>query len=356
MKLKDKIFDTINNEKKSYLIKRFLHSLFISIITLLLILKILKFVKEDVSTIFASDSFEFFIISASIYFIYFYISKQKNRFIILLLSLITIIPIIIMGYYKVIQTESNIIEYIKPEYAQLFSEDKLSNIIDVFINYIGISAITFSIILIISKLDYIFMKNYHELKKDLENVKKELLKQQFNPHFLYNALNSLYSMSLNNNPKTPETILKLSGMMRFLTDDLPKNEVPLNSEIQFIQEYIDLEKVRFGENNRINFTIKGNSRDTLIEPLILFPLVENAFKHGNIYNNQNAFISITLKIEEMLIDIVVSNSTTEKVSIDREGKGLYLLKSRLNLSYPSTSTLYTEKINNIYTAKLQLNI
>jgi LytS/YehU family sensor histidine kinase len=165
-------------------------------------------------------------------------------------------------------------------------------------------------------------------------------------------------MSLKNHPKTSDTILKLSGMMRYLTDDTNIPHVKLSQELNFIQEYISIEKIRFGEKSNIEFTINGDPIGKEIEPLLFITLVENAFKHGFYTNDQSAFVHITLHITDTIAEFSIENSIQPKQHFQKEeriGKGLDILKKRLKLSYPKNSKLTLIKKDAVYLAKLKIH-
>lgn len=271
-------------------------------------------------------------------------------------------------YYLVFCSEKLLINKIKWALGAvlilaLISYNKEGNLIfqvlEQLVLYIGLSFILFSFLWTIDNLHILFNNRFWVSKKKLQEAESKLLKQQLNPHFLFNAFNSLYSMALNNNPKTPDTILKLSGMMRYLTDHSSSRQVKLIHELKFIGEYISIEKIRFGELAKISLEVKGNPKDKNIEPLLLMVLVENAFKHGFYTNDTNAFVEITITITDYIIHFVVKNSVQEKKHFNltnRKGIGIENLKKRLDLSYPKTSRYNYELKNNIYLALLEIEL
>ena len=135
--------------------------------------------------------------------------------------------------------------------------------------------------------------------------------------------------------------------------------IPLEREIKFLQEYIAIEKIRFGEKANIQLEVKGENRGKLIEPLLLIPLVENAFKHGFYTNNPSSFVHITLKLENETLQFSIQNSILHNKPVrieEREGKGLDNLIKRLQLSYPKTSKLLLSEQENVYQAELELKL
>lgn len=205
-----------------------------------------------------------------------------------------------------------------------------------------------------------FLNRYKKLEKELKQAKEQLLRNQLHPHFLFNAFNSLYSLSLKNHPETSDYILKLSSMMRYLTDESHLRKVPLNTEIGFIKKYIDIEKMRFGKDASIQLITNENVlEEVLIAPFLLIILVENAFKHGFYTNSKDAFVKIKVNIENDELLFFVENSIFKKQHFqesNREGKGLENLKQRLFLLYPKRSTIKIINTGETYTAQLKISL
>jgi sensor histidine kinase YesM len=286
--------------------------------------------------IFSSDVFEGSVIILLTYIFYYVVFKSQKLIIHKLLWLVSGIFILaIIAYNK----------------EGSFSLD----ILEPLVSYIGLGSILFLALWIINHTKLIFNNRVIVTRASLKVAERQLLRQQFNPHFLFNAFNSLYSLSLKNHPKTPDTILKLSGMMRYLTDDTNIPLVKLTSELNFIEEYISIEKIRFGEKADIQFTINGEIEGKEIEPLLFITLVENAFKHGFYTNDPTSFVHIILKITVDSIEFSVKNSVQVKQHFQKEkrtGKGLEILKKRLNISYPKQSKLTLTEKDAVYLAEL----
>ena len=175
----------------------------------------------------------------------------------------------------------------------------------------------------------------HTEKKDME---LKFLKSQINPHFLFNALNNIYSMVYTNDSKAPESILQLSSMLRYLTDDCLAEKVPVEREIQYIENFILFQKMRIGESRKIVFNKDIHKSSVMIPPMILQPLVENCFKHSRIEANKNGYIYIEMYIKENKLYFVTENSKAPKLSNIKEregGLGISNIKQRLALSFPN---------------------
>ena len=196
-----------------------------------------------------------------------------------------------------------------------------------------------------------------QLNKELETQKltAELayLKSQVNPHFLFNTLNNIYSLAYKQSPDTPDAIMKLSLLMRYMLYESNDTLVDLEKEVDHIHNFIDLQKLRLRETSGIRFTIQGNLAGKQIAPMLLMTLVENAFKHGLVSKNEIG-ITIDLKVEkERLIFSTVNNTSTHK---KREfgGIGLENLKRRLNLLYANRHKLTLQENEGTFYATLKL--
>lgn len=196
--------------------------------------------------------------------------------------------------------------------------------------------------------------------KEMERQKLESelqsLKSQINPHFLFNTLNNIYSLALDNSGKTPEMILKLSELMRYIIYDCREVTVALRKEIEFIQNYISLEQLRLGGRTHVTFESDIQS-ELKIAPLLFINFLENAFKHSS--KSDGSFIHVFItQLDSNSIHFVVENSKdSDDVSEHNpySGIGLENVKKRLELLYPKCYTLEIEKNNNIFRIKLIIN-
>jgi sensor histidine kinase YesM len=195
---------------------------------------------------------------------------------------------------------------------------------------------------------FVFLKSWFELQQmnqrmieaQKEKVDSELqsLKNQINPHFLFNSLNVIYSLTLKKDDSTPEVILKLSDILRYVIYDSKQKEVSLSSEVTLIQKYIDLQKYRTEEATPMSFE-SNIERDAQIAPLIFLTLVENSFKHGIKSDVNNVFIRISLKSDEQKIVFEIENNQNPDAIYNEEGMGLENIKKRLALQYPDRHRL-----------------
>ena len=195
-----------------------------------------------------------------------------------------------------------------------------------------------------------------QLQKDNLALELNALKAQINPHFLFNTLNNIYSLALRKSDLAPEMVLKLSDMMRYVLYECNSGRVPVEREIQFISNYIDLERIRHGSNASITFTLNSNPENSRIEPLLLIPIVENSFKHGINAQMEKAFVDITLNVadEKLTMDVVNSISKNGVHSKTNRGIGLENVKKRLELIYPGKHHLNINTSSEIFKVNLEL--
>ncbi len=203
--------------------------------------------------------------------------------------------------------------------------------------------------------------NYKLAKIEKQKLEAELntLKGQLNPHFLFNSLNNIYSLALVKSDKVPELILKLSDLMRHIIYESKEHFIPLEKEIDFVDNFIALQQIRVSKTTEISYIKKGSIPDAKIIPLLFEPFIDNAFKHGVPGNSENDFIKIEFEFEdnELFFEIKNNYSDTEKWSKKHSGIGIKNVKQRLALLYkPAEYKLEIDNKNYIYTVKLRLNL
>ncbi len=209
-----------------------------------------------------------------------------------------------------------------------------------------------------------FAQDWFELeakKKEIENerltAELRFLKAQINPHFLFNTLNNLYYLAMINSPNTTEVIEKLSQMMRYMLYDSNHPKISLNKEIEYMKNYISLEKLRLDNQVPINFEIKGSPNEVQIVPLIFITFLENAFKHGVSNNSTNAFVNISIDIAGKNCTYCVENSklpSNMENTNEKSGIGLQNVNRRLDLSYPNSYDLKVIEDEKTYKIVLKL--
>ena len=192
-----------------------------------------------------------------------------------------------------------------------------------------------------------FLRRNRIIKK--ENIEKEqlqketelkYLKEQVNPHFLFNSLNSIYALSRQQSPETPELVMQLSELMRYQLESSKKDTVLIKEELEFIENYLLLEEKRLSKRCKIEFIINGELKGLKIAPMLLIPFVENAIKHGARSTNEKSTIDISVTINNAILSLIVDNSKPNNIpELKRTGMGLENVKRRLNLLYPNSYSL-----------------
>ncbi|HEY8894753.1 MAG TPA: histidine kinase [Niastella sp.] len=174
------------------------------------------------------------------------------------------------------------------------------------------------------------------------------LKAQLHPHFFFNTLNNIYSLALKKSADTAPLVARLAEMMRYILYEAEQPKVPLQKEIQFLANYTDAEKIRQHSNNQISFDVQGIQPATMIEPLLLLPFVENAFKHGLQDETGNGFVQIVICQSDKELMLQVNNSKPALQKNKPRGIGLQNAIKRLNLLYPGRYTLNIKEEEHTY--------
>lgn len=183
------------------------------------------------------------------------------------------------------------------------------------------------------------------------------LKAQINPHFLFNTLNGIYTLVLKKSDNAAESVSKLSALMQYVATDATKENVLLENEINYISNYIELQKLRLTNTTQINFSVTGNLSALQIEPLLLISFIENAFKHG-VSTEIECIININISIEANNLFLQVQNQKVKRVieAMDDTGIGMYNTINRLNKSYPNHHALNITEDKESYTVNLSLQL
>ncbi|WP_082995073.1 sensor histidine kinase [Aquimarina megaterium] len=200
------------------------------------------------------------------------------------------------------------------------------------------------------------------LQKEKANTELKFLKAQINPHFLFNTLNNLYSLTLEeSSEKASEVVLKLSDMLDYMLYQCKDPEVPLKNEITFIQDYIGLESLRYGNKLTLDFTYQLHDPNVMIAPLILISFVENAFKHGasNTLNDSVIKIELTTNQDQLCFKVFNTLPTDKTDAIENEsnsGIGFSNSKRQLELNYKSNYTLKSTQTEKDFQVVLTINL
>jgi hypothetical protein len=196
-----------------------------------------------------------------------------------------------------------------------------------------------------------------ETEKEKLYAELSYLKQQVNPHFLFNALNNIYSLSLSKSDLTTNAVLKLSSILRYMLYETNKKQVPLKDELDIISNYLDLQKLRLTEKVKVDYRITGNTRHYLIEPLLLLPLIENAFKYGA-DNMHPSFINIHIRIARDNLSLDVSNTIVQRPAKNDNDNGIGIRNTqrRLELMYAGKHTFTMSEQDDIFDVHLSIKL
>jgi hypothetical protein len=199
-------------------------------------------------------------------------------------------------------------------------------------------------------------QKWRESEKEKMNTELSYLKAQINPHFLFNTLNSIYSLSIVENANnTAEAIIKLSSMMRYVTQEALGDKVSLEKELEYIDSYIELQKIRFGETVKLNVSIDRAHQFQYIVPLILISFIENAFKYG-VNPEENSEITIKIEITGDRLKLFVKNNKVHTVDDGGLGSGIGIQNTinRLNLVYDGQYELMIDDNEKTYSLNFEL--
>jgi len=199
-------------------------------------------------------------------------------------------------------------------------------------------------------------ESYQQLKNEHAKAELALLKSKVDPHFFFNTLNNLYGLAVEKSEKAPDVILKLSEIMRYVIYDSSDERVSLNKEVEYLEKYIELFKIRFHKKVDISFSSEIDNENELIAPLILNVFIENAFKHGAEQLIENAFIHIKLTAKKGVLNFLVKNNFKRKKDNTKSGIGLTNLQKRLKLIYPKKHQLVLQKDESLFTANLTIDL
>ncbi len=241
---------------------------------------------------------------------------------------------------------------------QAFSQHLFSTHFFTSLAYVGITSLAKFL------TDWIELQDislrYHKVEREKLEAELNTLKAQINPHFLFNSLNNIYSLSLVQSEKTPKLILKLSDLMRHVLYESRENFIPLKKEIEFVRNFIELQRIRLNEKTDIQFQVEGEVSNQLIIPLIFEPFIDNAFKHGTKSLSENPFIHIQIKIEKENLHFSVSNSCDEfepEKNDTAHGIGLRNVQQRLAYLYKNDEyDLDIRKKENIFMVRLIIKL
>jgi sensor histidine kinase YesM len=212
----------------------------------------------------------------------------------------------------------------------------------------------------IKLMKFWYLKEQRNLQLQKENVASQLqlLKAQIHPHFLFNTLNNIYSYTQNTSPVAAKMVTGLSDLLRFMLYEGDQRVVPLFKELKMIQDYVGLEKIRYGNKLDIHIDIPANTNDLHIAPLLLLPLVENCFKHGtsNMLDQPWISLQITLYKNEMRMKLINGKSVVSPARQSTNGIGLLNVEKRLALIYPGKHELIVTSDADVFVVNLKVEL
>ena len=232
----------------------------------------------------------------------------------------------------------------------------IQDLVDWRNEHISFSVVAFTIVATFFKI------GLDRLILDKERKENELrhLKAQLNPHFLFNTLNNLYGLSVAESGKLPDLMLKLSELLRYSLYDTNQHYVELQKELNYIGNYVELERIRLSKNSEIALEMTGDFSERYIAPLMLIIFIENSFKHFSAARNQQAFVYISIEVKDDILHMKTRNSAdpgyTPQKKESKGGIGLRNVRQRLNLIYPGKHTLMIRQKPAYFETDLRINL
>ena len=201
-------------------------------------------------------------------------------------------------------------------------------------------------------------KDNLDLQKENANAELQLLKAQIHPHFLFNTLNNIYSFTLlDKSPQAKKMVKMLEDMLHYMIEECEQPLVPLAKELDILNDYFELERIRYGNSIDMQVEIAGEIAKKHIAPLLMIPFVENSFKHGTSQILREPWIRLFIQADDDVVHFSLTNSKPgEETPRHRKGIGLYNVRKRLELLYPATHLLLIESTTNTFTVNMQIPI
>jgi sensor histidine kinase YesM len=309
---------------------------------------------REYATLFLELPIRIFIVYFNLYFLIprFLLTKQYFAYAISLFSAMLLAG---TAQYLVVY------HFLYPIYFPEYLADGYWNIYK-FIKYgIGLNTVILvTTVIKILKYWYKDQQTAQELSREKLEAELKLLKGQIHPHFLFNTLNNLYSLTLKKSDCAPEIVLKLSELMNYMLYEASATQVALTKEIQYIQNYLTLEKIRYADRVEINLNQRGQLSSYQIAPMLLLPFVENSFKHGVSGEIEKAWVSIDLSVKDNWLTYKVENTKSNDKGYAKrdyaEGIGLKNLQRRLEIIYPNRHELKIFAEESTYLAILKVQL
>ncbi|RYG54657.1 MAG: hypothetical protein EOO01_00890 [Chitinophagaceae bacterium] len=299
-----------------------------------------------------------FILFATYYWVFVKRFVDKRQPLLLFLSLLIFIPV--MHYYNndFVYKAINKLPFLSKELQQMAIQQYNSKR-----SFKLIYAYTLSS-RCLPMIGFAYLIRALKVETQLKNLKEQqliselnYLKAQLQPHFFFNTLNNIYALAIKQSPDTAPMIVQLSEMMRYILYQSSEKNVPLQQEVAFLHNYVELERIRHHQHITITFEVQGIDNDTRIEPLLLLPFIENAFKHGTHEAIQRGNVTIVLSLVAQELSLQVNNSKPSgEQRPDARGIGLQNANKRLELLYHGRYELETTEDEHHYEVNLNLKL
>jgi hypothetical protein len=280
----------------------------------------------------------------------FFIPKllRKNKYFLFVLSLVASVFLLYVG-----SGLFNFILNLAGGKVQVFPSGRSY----IFIMIFSTIRIAFLAYLLYVAMEWIDQKfSIQELELERRNAENKYLRNQLNPHFLFNTMNNLHGLILTDTKLASESILRFSDFLQYMVYESTEDLIPLEKEIQLITDYVALERLRADKKKKIELVIEVEDFNYKIAPLLLLPLVENGVKHGLNVVEDNAFLIIKISQTEDLLHVTVSNRKTGIPKKDHSGIGLENLKKRLQLQYQQAHELNFHDQTDVFDASLKVRM
>ena len=283
-----------------------------------------------------------------------YLSKNKKRFITTSMLVLFVIIIACINYLNFL-----VIFSISTRMGFFDKMPGMDFIVPIWIRQILFNypaVVGFAVAIKLLKRWYLKQKETEQLTREKISAELQLLKAQVHPHFLFNTLNNIYSFILNGSPNAPEMIKKLSSLLNYILNECNRPLVPLEKELSLIQDYITLERIRYGDKLNMSLHIQGNPAGKKIGPLLLLPFVENSFKHGTSRVLTHPWVKLDINIESDSLDFKISNTKPDWniETMTKKGIGLNNVKKRLHLLYPGAYSLHITENEMSYDVSMKI--
>ena len=234
---------------------------------------------------------------------------------------------------------------------------KTNPIVEKIIPVIIVNAILLWLLSIVSSILWTIYTRLKQTEGEKLSAQIASLKSQINPHFLFNTLNNIYATAMDTSPKTADMVDKLSEMMRYTMKDTQLDFVLLEDEINYVNNFIELQKLRLDRSVKLEYRTLENIPAMQIAPMLLIPFIENAFKHGvNSEQKSHIKIEMTTNKNEFKLTVVNNKVNIQQDTSERSGLGIENTKHRLNLIYPSKHLLVTHDTEKEFSVSLYINL